>query len=327
MSKESYYSYGREILELEAQAILNLRENLDGQFDRAVELLIHVPPQGRVVLSGMGKAGFIAQKISATLASTGIPSFFLHPAEALHGDLGRFVQHDLALILSNSGETQEVLRMLGPIKRVGCPIISLTARADSSLARHSDVTLTIGAHKEAGPLQLAPTTSTTVMLALGDALAMAVLKARNLSKEQFAFFHPSGELGRSLMLVSEVMRRGEENCIVPSTMLTREVIAALARARGRPGAASVVDAKGALVGVFTNGDIRRQLEKGSSFLEWPIERVMTRSPKVIEDTKLVQEALRILREFQIDELPVVNAAGAPVGMIDIQDLVDLRARV
>ncbi|MCB0339540.1 MAG: KpsF/GutQ family sugar-phosphate isomerase, partial [Bdellovibrionales bacterium] len=253
-------SYAQEVLTLEAKAISACVEQLTESFTHAVELLLSLPKEGRVIVSGMGKAGLIGMKISATFASTGTRSFFLHPAEAIHGDLGRFAPGDIALLLSNSGETSEILKILGPIKRVGCPIISITASADSALAKYSDATIVTGKIKEAGPHALAPTTSTAVMLAIGDALAMTVIHLREFTKEEFALYHPGGDLGRKLTLVESVMRTGNEHPIVHQDASAKEALHAITVAEGRPGAASIVDSNGKLVGVFTDGNLRRLLE-------------------------------------------------------------------
>lgn len=314
---------GRAVLLSAANALSQVAAALDGSFEQAVRLINTLPSEGRVVISGMGKAGFIAMKISSTLASIGTPSFFLHPAEAVHGDLGRYTKHDVAIILSNSGETGEILKILTHIKRIGCPIIAITSEPNSALAKHSEVVLSIGKVKEAGPLGLAPTTSTTAMLAVGDALAMAVLSGKSFSPQQFATLHPGGHLGRCLTLVTDIMRRGASHCIVSQNLPAREVLHLISATKGRPGAASVVDEKGALIGIFTDGDLRRCLERQPDFLELPISQVMTTSPKVIADDKLVEEALHLMSEFKIDQIVVVSKSGQPVGMIDIQDLVEV----
>ena len=323
---EDILAYGKEILRLEADAVSQLSELVDQQFEEAVKKLLALNSDGRVVVSGMGKAGFIAQKISATLASVGIPSFFLHPAEAIHGDLGRYTDKDLTIILSNSGETPEVLRMLSQVKRLGCAIIAITGNVDSQLAKHSDVVLNIGKLDEVGPLGLAPTTSTTAMLALGDALAMTVLKCQNFSREKYAFFHPGGSLGRSLMLVNEVMRSGEEHCVVPEDMKTSEVVHKYTATPGRPGCATIVDSNGKLSGVFTDGNLRRCIDEGADFLEKPISEVMTRNPKSVKPEQLVQEAIHVLSEYKIDQVIVADDNQMPVGIIDIQDVIEFRVR-
>ena len=315
--------YARNVLLIEAKAIEKLSDGLDENFAHAVNTIMEIPQGGRVIVSGMGKAGFIAMKISATLASLGVPSFFLHPSEAVHGDLGRYTKNDVSMILSNSGETPEILRLLPHLKQIGCPLISITGSKNSSLAKHSDVVLPIGKLEEAGPLGLAPTTSTTVMLALGDALAMTIVENKGLSPKEFAKFHPGGDLGRSLTLVSEIMRSGEENCIVPLDMKTREVIHKISTTKGRPGAACVADARGKLFGIFTDGNLRRCLDNNQDFLDRPISEFATRNPKIIYKDKLVQEALRLMSDNKIDQLIVSDQEGSILGLIDIQDLVDI----
>lgn len=314
----------RSVLSAEADAITTVARTLDGTFSLAVRELANLSPGGRIVLSGMGKAGFIAMKISATLASVGLPSFYLHPAEAIHGDLGRFTKNDIALVLSNSGETPEVLRLIPHLKRVGCPVLSLTSLPDSNLAKHSDISICYGKHPEAEPLKVAPTVSTTVMLALGDALVMALVEQLGITREHFATLHPGGELGKSLTLVSSVMRAGARHCVVKAHLLVREVIQTMLATPGKPGAATVVDQDGTLCGILTDGDMRRCLSRGAAFLEQPVSEVMGKTPKTITSQKLVEEALRSMHEYEIDELIVVDENRLPVGIIDIQDIVALQ---
>jgi arabinose-5-phosphate isomerase len=259
-------------------------------------------------------------KISGTLASIGFPSFYLHPADAIHGDLGRFTKNDVALLLSNSGETSEVVRLLPPLKQIGSSIISITCSKHSTLAGHSDIVLEMGRFSEAGPLGLAPTTSTTVMMALGDALAMTLVERRGFTKEEFAIYHPGGDLGRSLMLVSEIMRTNESLCIVPEQLETTRALQQMTATKGRPGAAAIVDGAGKLVGVFTDGDLRRYLERGTDFLNQSIGAICSRAPITIHPEQLAQESARIIQERKIDQILVVNTANVPVGLIDIQDL-------
>lgn len=313
--------YAKKILMAEAKAIESLCLLLDDNFDHALSTIREMQLGGRVIVSGMGKAGFIAMKISATFASLGVPSFFLHPSEAVHGDLGRYTKNDVSVILSNSGETPEVLRMLPHLKEIGCPLISITSSKASTLAKHSDIVLAFGKYDEAGPLGLAPTTSTTVMLALGDALAMTLIESKGFSHKEFARFHPGGDLGRSLTLVSDIMRKGDENCVVPKAMKTREVIHRISSTPGRPGAACVADENGKLFGIFTDGNLRRCLEKHSDFLDRPVSDFAGTNPKIIESDKLVQEALRIMSEHKIDQLIVSDKEKNILGLIDIQDLV------
>ncbi len=320
---DNIISYGRSIVGLEAEAINSVIPLIDSSFESAIKQILAIPRGGRVIVSGIGKAGFIGMKISATLASTGTPSFFLHPAEAVHGDLGRYTKDDLALILSNSGETAEILKILPAIKRVGCPVISITATKNSSLAQHSDIIICIGNIPEVGPLALAPTTSTTTMLALGDAIAMTVINQRGFTKEEFSFFHPGGQLGRKLMLIKEVMRHGEENAIISEDALSKEVIHLITVTKGRPGAASLVNKTGKLTGVFTDGDLRRCLEQSNNFLNEPINKFMGKNPKVCSPDQLVEEALHIMTQHRIDQVIVVDTNNRPIGLVDIQDLMSV----
>ena len=321
---EDTLKFGKEIISDEAKALGELAERLDENFCHAIDLITEISKHGHVVVSGMGKAGLVGMKISATLASVGVPSFFLNPAEAIHGDLGRYTKQDLALILSYSGETGEILRILPLLKRLKCPIISITANAESNLAQASDVTLQIGKVKETGPLALAPTTSTTMMLALGDALAMAMVKRSNFSREEFAFFHSGGSLGRALKPINMVMRTGDMQCIVPETMTAREVLERITATKGRPGAATVVDKDGKLSGFFTDGNFRRCLVEKRDFLEKPIGEVATRNPKTVNVNGSASDALQILATYKIDQVVVVDDAGYPVGLIDIQDLIEVQ---
>lgn len=318
MTKKRDVQHAREVISAEAKSVLGLLDHLDGEFVRAIDLLDGC--QGRVVLSGMGKSGFIAQKLSATLASTGCPSLYLHPAEALHGDLGRLTRGDVLIGLSNSGETEEMVRLLRPLKRLGIPVIAMVGNSKSTLARAADVVLFIGDVEEASPIGLVPTASTTTMLVLGDALAMTLFSRRGFGRAEFARFHPAGRLGFRLMRVSEVMREGKQNPIVSEHDPLVKVLAAMTQTPGRPGAASVIDRKGKLVGVFTDGDLRRLLENGTFANEKPVRAVMTKKPVTVRETALVEDAERLLREHHIDNMPVVDAKGRAIGLIDVQDL-------
>lgn len=315
----------RQLLETEARALGLLGESLGDEFVSGVKLVLGC--DGRVITTGVGKAGIIAQKLAGTLASTGTRADFLHPTEALHGDLGRVTEGDLVVALSNSGTTEEVLRLVGPLKALGARLLAITADGTSPLARHADVTLSYGRVTEACPLGLAPTTSTTVMLALGDALAMAVLKERRFTPEQFARFHPAGNLGRSLMRVEEAMRTGDALPLVQAAEPLRRSIDVMTTTPGRPGAVLVVDGE-RLVGMFTDGDLRRVVAERSDGerldLERPIADVMTPGPTTVGPGQLLGEAQRILRERKIDQLPVVDADGRAVGLLDVQDLLDVR---
>jgi arabinose-5-phosphate isomerase len=312
--------YGRSIIKEEISALNQVADLLDDSFAHAVESILSLPPGSRIVVSGMGKAGFVAQKISATLSSIGFPSFYLHPAEAVHGDLGRFTSNDLALLLSNSGETSELVRLLPTLKERGSHIISITSSRGSTLGKHSDIVIEMGRFPEAGPLGLAPTTSTTVMMALGDALGMTLVNRRGFTKEEFAAFHPGGDLGRSLMLVSDIMRTGESCCVVHESVETKKALHLITETKGRPGAASIVNDAGTIVGVFTDGNLRRCLERDTGFLQKPIGELCSRTPITITPDKLAQEAARIIQERKIDQLMVVDERNVPVGLIDIQDL-------
>ena len=317
-------TYGQEVIRAEARALSALVGRLDESFAQAVELILAC--HGRVVTTGIGKAGIVGQKVSATLASTGTPSLPLHPVEAFHGDLGRIVKDDVVLAISNSGETAEIVQLVPELKKIGARIIAITGSRESALARHADVVLNLGHIEEACPLGLAPSCSTTAMLALGDALALAVSKRRHLSKEDFARYHPAGDLGRQLLTVEEVMRTGGNFPVVGDGTSVEEALRAIARSKDRSGSVAgsvcVVDGGGRLVGIFTDGDLRRHLEsEGAGLLKRAIKEVMTPGPRLfIEAGRLAAEALRLMAENQIDDLPVVDDEFHPLGNIDIQDL-------
>jgi arabinose-5-phosphate isomerase len=307
---------------LEAEAAAISRVALGEPFARAVEWILGC--RGRVVVTGMGKPGFVAQKISATLASTGTPSHYVHPAEAAHGDLGRIAREDLVIALSNSGETEELLRLLPPLRRIGARIVAVTRDSANPLARGADLVLPIGNVEEACPMGLAPTASTAVLLALGDALAMTVLENRSFTREEYALLHPGGKLGRGLMKVRELMRQGEANPVVAESAALSRAVAVMTETPGRPGATSVVDASGRLVGIFTDGDLRRLVEHGQTDFTRPVASAMGRHPRTIRPTDLVVEGARVLRQARIDQVPVVDAEGRPVGLLDVQDLLAAR---
>lgn len=314
--------YARGVIRAEAEAVAQLAGRIDGELSRAVEMVLACP--GRVVVTGMGKPGFIAQKISATFASTGTPSLYLHPAEALHGDLGRLVPGDLVLALSNSGETDELVKLLPAIQRIGAPIIAITGAPESQLAAAADLVLDIGPIPEACPLGLAPTASTVALLALGDALSMAVQHRRGFSPEQFASLHPGGALGRQFLRVREVMRTGAANPTVREDTPIRECAAVMTSTEGRPGACSIVDRQGRLVGIFTDGDLRRLVQLGDTDFARPVRAVMGKSPRTASPEDLAQLAADEMRRGQLDQLPVVDPAGRPVGLLDVQDLLAAR---
>ena len=313
----------RKIIECEAAAVRQVSEGLGEPFLHALDMILGL--SGRVVTTGMGKAGFIAQKTSATLASTGTPSIFLHPAEAVHGDLGRIEPSDLLLAFSKSGETSELLVMLPHAKASGVPLIAITQEQGSTLGRHSDLVLELGRIDEAGPHGLAPSTSTTAMLALGDALALVVQEGRKFGPEDFARFHPGGDLGRRLMKVSELMRTGNRNPCIEASSTVLEAIEVMTSTPGRPGATSVINKDGKLVGFFTDGDLRRLIENGlSNPRERRIDEVMTPSPRSIPADTFALEALALLHQFAIDQLPVVDEHEHLLGLLDVQDLLNLK---
>lgn len=310
----------KEVLRMEAEAISALIPRINGSFAAAVDLVLAC--EGRIVVTGMGKSGLIGQKIAATLASTGTPAFFLHPAEAIHGDLGMVTGKDIVVALSNSGETDEVINILPVLKRIGSGLIAMTGHAQSTLALNADLVLDVGVAKEACPLGLAPTASTTAALAMGDALAVALLSARKFTPEEFALFHPGGSLGRKLLLtVEKVMHSGEENPVIERDKTLQEALFVIT-SKGL-GATSVVDETGALVGIITDGDIRRSLEKGYDVLSRPLTETMTPTPKTITPEKLAAQALQMMeknRPRPITVLPVVDKGKKPVGMLHLTDL-------
>ena len=307
----------RRILKIEADAIRRLIPRIGASFEKALQMMHQC--DGRVIVTGMGKAGFIARKISATLASTGTPSLYLHPAEAFHGDLGMVTLKDLVLVLSHSGETEEVIRLLSPFKKLGVKMIALTGNLKSPLARNADVVLDISIDREACPLGLAPSTSTAVSLAMGDALALALSKKKGFREEDFAFLHPGGNLGKKLLKVKDLMRKGKDHPVVRQEITVKEALFAITKARA--GSCSVVNGSRKLIGIFTDGDLRRRLRKeGERILSSPIGEVATLKPIVVREDRLAAEALHLLQEKKIDELPVVDKRGRAVGLLDVQDL-------
>jgi arabinose-5-phosphate isomerase len=312
------YGFGKQVIEAEIRALQGLVQHLDqASFCAAIDLILNC--RGRIIVTGIGKAGIIGEKISATLSSTGTPSHSVHPIEAIHGDLGRILRDDVVLALSNSGET-EIVTLLPHVQQIGAKIIGITANKKSTLAKFSDIVIEIGEIAEACPLGLAPSASTTAMLAVGDALALAVARRRNFDREDYALFHPGGELGRKLIRVEQLMRVGEKCCSVHLKDSVQEAIGAVNRAGA--GAVNVVDDEGRLVGIFTDGDLRRHLQQDRKFLDAAIERVMTKNPKRATVGSLAAEAGRIMRQYKIDELPVVDAEGKLRGILDVQDLLE-----
>ncbi|MFA5500070.1 MAG: KpsF/GutQ family sugar-phosphate isomerase, partial [Candidatus Omnitrophota bacterium] len=282
----------RKVLTIERDALTELIKRIDRTFEKAVNAIYNV--KGRVIVTGMGKPGFIAQKISATLSSTGTPSLYLHPAEALHGDLGRVTKEDLILALSNSGETDEILKFLPIVKKIGAKLIAMVGNTKSTLARNADYIINTSVKREACSLGLAPTTSTTAMLAMGDALAVALLDKKGFKEKDFAFFHPGGILGKRLLLsVGDIMRKGRDNPIVNENMAVKKVLLAITKARA--GSASVVDPRGRLTGIFTDGDLRRHIENNPDLINKKVKDVMTKNPVTIKKERLAAEAFDILR--------------------------------
>ena len=305
-------------------ALRVVRSRLDGAFSNAVELLTDVlRRRGKIIVAGIGKSGNIGQKIAATLTSTGSTSVVLNTVDALHGDLGIVNDGDAVLALSYSGESQELLNLLPALKRFSIKLIALTGDPKSSLARHSDVVLSVRVPKEACPFNLAPTASTTAMLVMGDALAMAVLQARGFKQQDFARLHPSGAIGRAMLSrVAEIMRSGPRNAVAEQTLTVKEALLVMTKARS--GSLSVVDGRGKLVGVFTDGDFRRQIAADDALLGKRLKQVMTRKPVSISDDALAVEALKVFNERNIDDLIVVNQKNEPVGLVDSQDLPKLK---
>jgi arabinose-5-phosphate isomerase len=316
-------AYARNVLAVEAEAIRQLRSRIGDEFVQVAGLVYRC--KGNVITSGIGKAGIIAQKISATLASTGTPSQFLHAAEAVHGDLGRVRPDDLVLILSYGGETAEVTRLVGQLEKMKIPIVAMTGTAESTLARKAQVLLWLGQIEEACPLGLAPSATTTAMLALGDALALTVLKMRQkdggFGREDFALYHPGGSLGRQLIMVETIMRQGSSLPVARDSATVRDALASLRGMRRRSGAICLVDGRGRLTGILTDADLRRLLESGrEEALSRPISEVMTPRPKCVQAGDTAADAIAIINRHFIEELPVVDKRGRLVGLVDVQDL-------
>lgn len=307
----------RRVLKVEAEAVAALIPRLGEEFVRAVEILYEC--QGRVVLTGMGKSGFIAKKIAATLTSTGTPALYLHPAEGVHGDLGMIVRGDVVVAVSNSGSTAEIMEIVPFLKRFGVKVISLVGNVQSVLAKESDVTLDVTVGEEACPLNLAPTASTTAALAMGDALAVALLEKRGFKTEDFASLHPGGRLGRRLILrVRDLMHVGSELPVVSGETLMRDAILEISTKRF--GMTMVVDGMGRLIGIITDGDLRRGLEKHSNLLERQAEECMTRSPKVIDRDELAARAVQVMEQYKITSLVIIDPSGRPDGVIHLHDI-------
>jgi len=323
-SNHNHLSRAREVFDIEIAALKAVRAQLDESFERAVACVAQALTRRlKVVVVGIGKSGNIGRKIAATLTSTGSTAVVLHSVDALHGDLGIVNDGDVILALSYSGETEELLHLLPALKRFSVSIISFTAAPRSTLARHSDIVLNVKVPKEACPFNLAPTSSTTAMLALGDALAMALLDARGFSREKFAKHHPAGAIGRALLLrVGDIMRTGDRNPVASEEKTVKEALFVMTRAKA--GSLSVVNGRNKLTGVFTDGDLRRRMAADERILSRTLREVMTKNPISIKESALASDALSIFNERNIDDLVVVNARNEPVGMIDLQDLPKLK---
>ena len=311
----------KNALQIEADAVLKLKEDLDGSFKKAMELIID--SEGRVVFTGVGKTGLVAKKLAATFSSTGTSAFFVHAGEALHGDLGMIRAGDVVIAVSNSGETDEVISLLPSLRRIGVNLIALTGNSESTLAEHADLILEADVITEACPHNLAPTASTTAALALGDALAIALSSYYGFTPEDFALYHPGGSLGRKLLTkVKDVIKIREQNPVVKIETTVREALFKMTKSR--MGSTSIVDQEGKLKGIITDGDIRRLLEKSADFIDQPVKKYMTVDPISIAPDRLAAEALQIMEAREINDLPVVEER-KPVAMLNFQDL--LRAKV
>ncbi|WP_228936692.1 arabinose 5-phosphate isomerase KdsD [Paraburkholderia saeva] len=307
----------RDVLDIEADAVRALRDQLDDGFVEAIDFILSC--RGRVVVSGIGKSGHVARKMAATLASTGSPAFFVHPAEASHGDLGMVTADDVFIAMSNSGESEELVSILPLIKRLGAKLIAITGKPASTLAKLADVHLNAGVSKEACPMNLAPTASTTAALALGDALAVAVLDARGFGADDFARSHPGGALGRRLLTyVRDVMRTGDEIPKVPASATLREALMQLTAKR--MGMTAIVDSNNHVEGIFTDGDLRRVLERAGDFRELPIADVMTKGPRMIGPDQLAVEAVELMERHRINQMLVVDEKGTLIGALNMHDL-------
>ncbi|MBU0682696.1 MAG: KpsF/GutQ family sugar-phosphate isomerase [Candidatus Omnitrophica bacterium] len=310
-------SKAKKVLLNESEAISKLIGRIDGDFNKIINLM--AKNKGRIIVTGMGKPGFIAQKVSATLSSTGTPSLYLHPAEALHGDLGRVTKEDVIIAFSNSGETEEVIRLIPILKKIGTKLIAITGNKKSTLAVNSDFVIDSSVEREACPMGLAPTTSTTAMLALGDAIAIALLEKKKIKPKDFALYHPGGSLGKRLLLkVQDIMRSKSKMPIVFGNTKVKDVLIKITKMRA--GSASVVDKNGKLIGIFTDGDLRRHFEAGKELVDCKVADVMTKSPVTIAPDRLAAEAFEILTAKKIDEIPVVDDKNKPIGVLDVQDI-------
>jgi arabinose-5-phosphate isomerase len=322
---EALRQFALQVIATEADAVAAVAGAIDAPFERAVRLILDCP--GAVLTCGIGKAGIIARKLCASFSSTGTPSHFLNPAEGVHGDVGSIRQGDLVVMLSDSGETEEILRMFSIIKKLNHPVISISSNRNNSLARFATIALAYGKIKEACPLGLAPSASTTAMLALCDALFLSVMKLRKFTAEDFAIYHPAGQLGRKLIKVSEAMtfRLGENLPVASDKLTVGEVLRQVSKIKRRSGAVILINEREKVSGIFSDGDLRRLItENDGAVLRRPVADVMTRNPKRVRADALASEAMAVMKQYRIDELPVVDADDRPVGLIDVQDLVVLK---
>ena len=323
-ARVSHLALARQVFDIEIAALRAVRSHLDEAFDQAVGWAVATLRQrGKLIVVGIGKSGNVGRKISATLTSTGSTSVVLNPVDALHGDLGIVNDGDLVLALSYSGESEELLRLLPALKRFSVKIIAFTGAPKSALGRHSDLALNVRVPKEACPFNLAPTSSTTAMVVMGDALAMAILRARGFKQHDFAKFHPSGAIGRSMLArVSDIMRTGPRNAVAEQRVMVKDALVIMTRAKS--GSLSITDGRGKLVGVFTDGDFRRHFANNGDLLNRRLSEVMTRNPVSVREDALAAEALKIFNERNIDDLIVVDSRRRPVGLVDSQDLPKLK---
>ena len=319
-------AFARNVIAVESDAVRLMGRAIDARFEQAVRMILDCPAS--LLLAGVGKAGHIARKLSATFASTGTPSHFISASDAVHGDAGSIRQGDVVLILSSSGESDEITRLLSVVKKLNHPVIAITATTTSSLGRDADVVIETGKIEEACPLKLAPSASTTAMLALGDALALTVMQLRNFTADDFAMYHPAGQLGRKLIRVSEAMtfKKGENLPLASDKATVGEVLRDVSRIKRRSGAVILIDdASGRISGIFSDGDLRRLVVAGGADpLRVPVASVMTRNPKRIAHTALASAAMAMMKQHRVDEIPVVDEDDKPVGLIDVQDLVLLK---
>ncbi|MFO8052674.1 MAG: KpsF/GutQ family sugar-phosphate isomerase [Candidatus Omnitrophota bacterium] len=318
LNKKTILDWAEDVLTTETKGLENVKAKLGKNFFESIKIASKC--KGRLIISGMGKAGIIGQKFSATLSSTGTSSFWLHAAEAVHGDLGRIKKNDIVIILSYSGQTDEIKNLIPFVKKIGSKIIAITGNVGSNLAQYSDVVIDVAVDKEACGLGLAPTTSTTAMLAICDAISVVLQKIKGFKEKDFASFHPRGSLGRKLLLkVSDIMRKKKSNPVVDAETSVDQVLLKITSAHA--GAATVVDKKNKIIGIFTDGDLRRNLKKDRNILNKKVKLVMSAKPTVVKDSDLASQALKVLEKKKIDELPVVDKNNHPVGMLDIQDLI------